>query len=167
MSQQYGWDKTQSTWHVDVDGLGRYAVYRMRKRGPYAAFLNGERIMDESVHSDAEVVKRKIETRIEKNLDKPKSKLREIGRANFLDAAVEQERKVQVGTVDLTPTWGEILPILLEFAERGNAEQRETARTELTKMATAADAYNAMQKELNKQIGLGKVAMMELGSGKA
>jgi len=63
------WNKTHSTWHTDVDKVGRYAVWRMGKRKPYAAYLNGERIMSESVSSNVEVVKRYVETRIEKALD--------------------------------------------------------------------------------------------------
>jgi len=73
------------------------------------------------------------------------------------------ERKVQIGTVNMAPTWGEYLPTLLDFHAHGNVEQRETAHKELTKMATAADAYNAMQMELTKAITLSTVALMELG----
>jgi len=83
------WDKTQSTWHTDVDNVGRYAVRRMDKRKPYAAYLNNERIMSESVHSDAEIVKRAVETRIEKAFDIAKTKLldADVRRTELISAA--------------------------------------------------------------------------------
>ncbi len=46
-------------------------------------------------------------------------------------------------TVDLTPTWREILPALLAIFESGD---RRTAIDELTKMAGAADRYIALAK---------------------
>lgn len=57
--------------------------------------------------------------------------------------------KKLVEVIDLTPTWGEMVPILMALLE-GNAEQHATAHMELTKMATCADAYNAMvRKSMN------------------
>lgn len=52
--------------------------------------------------------------------------------------------KVQVGTVDLTPLWSELLPMMLEIYHTGNDGQRDTLRAEFQKMARAADAYNVM-----------------------
>jgi hypothetical protein len=51
--------------------------------------------------------------------------------------------KKLVEVIDLTPTWGEMVPVLITLLE-GNFEQRDLARTELVKMATCADTYNAM-----------------------
>ncbi len=48
-----------------------------------------------------------------------------------------------VTTVDITPTWREILPALLAIFESGD---RRTAIDELTKMAGAADRYIALVK---------------------
>lgn len=44
--------------------------------------------------------------------------------------------------IDATPTWSEILPVLLAGAEHGVA----TAREELHRMARLADAYVAAKK---------------------
>jgi hypothetical protein len=46
--------------------------------------------------------------------------------------------------VDLTPMWREILPALLALLE--NANTRQTALDELSKMAGAADRYIALVK---------------------
>ena len=46
-------------------------------------------------------------------------------------------------TIDLTPTWSEILPALLAIYEHGD---RQTAVDELRKMAKLADLYNEMVK---------------------
>jgi hypothetical protein len=50
---------------------------------------------------------------------------------------------VQTQTVDLTPTWREVLPALLAIFESGD---RRTAIDELSKMAGAADRYIALVK---------------------
>jgi hypothetical protein len=147
------WDKTQNTWHVDVGKVGRYSVQpvglHVRGRGRlYGAFLNNERIAGVPSDHDVEAVKHHVEERIET--------ARRIN-AEFAGT------KVQVGTVDMTPTWGEVLSILLDFHAFGNIQQRDTAHRELVKMASAADSYNAMQREIKKQIALGKVALTELG----
>jgi len=44
--------------------------------------------------------------------------------------------------IEATPTWAEILPLLLAGAENGSAE----ARAELLRMARIADAYIAARK---------------------
>ncbi len=51
-----------------------------------------------------------------------------------------------VETVDLTPTWREILPLLFHLFESGSDEQREMAESEFEKMAGAADRYIALAK---------------------
>lgn len=58
------WDKTQSTWHTDVDKVGRYSVQRLGKRQPFAAFLNGKRIAGVPESTSQDVIKRDIERRI-------------------------------------------------------------------------------------------------------
>ncbi len=50
------------------------------------------------------------------------------------------------GTIDMTPTWRGMLPLLLELYENSNATGRQTAISELRRMADAADAYNASLK---------------------
>lgn len=42
-------------------------------------------------------------------------------------------------TIDLTPTWQAVLPILLAALEDGTAEGKKIAREELHRMAKAAD----------------------------
>lgn len=58
----------------------------------------------------------------------------------------DESDKVQVGTVDLTPTWSGILPALLAVLEDGNAEGKKIAKDELKKMAKVADMYVENQK---------------------
>lgn len=48
--------------------------------------------------------------------------------------------------VDVTPTWAEILPVLLLLLERGDAVGRETATDELGRMARIADEAVSAQK---------------------
>lgn len=48
----------------------------------------------------------------------------------------------QIGTIDLTPSWVAILPVLIELIENSSPEGRRTAVAELNKMARAADAFN-------------------------
>jgi hypothetical protein len=48
-----------------------------------------------------------------------------------------------VGTIDLTPTWAAVLPILIAALEDGTDEGRKLAKLELASMAKAADLYNA------------------------
>ena len=55
----------------------------------------------------------------------------------------KQPLKRQVGTIDLTPTWRGVLPMLLAGIENGTPESRKIAIEELQKMAEAADLYNA------------------------
>jgi hypothetical protein len=44
-----------------------------------------------------------------------------------------------MNTIDLTPTWAEILPALLLLLSNGTLEGRETAERELERMAALAD----------------------------
>ena len=43
-------------------------------------------------------------------------------------------------TIDLTPTWGEMVHIILTLLEYGDAEARRVAIIELHKMAAVADS---------------------------
>lgn len=49
-------------------------------------------------------------------------------------------------TIDLTPTWAAVLPVLLAAIENGTDEGRRMAREELARMAQAADKYNELSK---------------------
>lgn len=52
----------------------------------------------------------------------------------------------KAGTIDLTPTWISLVGTFLVLYENGTTEQRDFVNAELTKMATAADLYNASVK---------------------
>ena len=45
-------------------------------------------------------------------------------------------------TIDATPTWSAVLPMLLMVLERGTEQGKHDAREELKRMARAADAAN-------------------------
>jgi hypothetical protein len=53
----------------------------------------------------------------------------------------------QVKTFDMTPTWEGILSWYLEVLTSGNKEGKDIAKTELNRMARAADNCNAIVKE--------------------
>lgn len=48
-------------------------------------------------------------------------------------------------TIDLTPTWTSITPLIITGIQRGGAEAQEAMREELMKMAGLADAYVRQQ----------------------
>jgi hypothetical protein len=50
-------------------------------------------------------------------------------------------------TIDLTPTWAGVMPILLEAYEHGEPEGRKIAREELMRLAQSMDEVNARSKE--------------------
>tara|TARA_R110001599_G_scaffold243832_1_gene443763 strand:- start:229 stop:402 length:174 start_codon:yes stop_codon:yes gene_type:complete len=53
-------------------------------------------------------------------------------------------------TVDITPTWEALLPVLIRVATQGEtAEAQEGAMSELLRMARACDEMNAKAKEDN------------------
>ena len=54
--------------------------------------------------------------------------------------------KVQMA-IELTPTWVEVLPILIDAIEH-NASSRNTAKVELQRMARLADAYGEAVKQI-------------------
>lgn len=51
-----------------------------------------------------------------------------------------------MATVDFTPTWQAVLPILLAVIESGSDQGRADAKAELLHMAKLADAYVAEHK---------------------
>lgn len=59
-----------------------------------------------------------------------------------VEAVQQLPLKREVRTVDLTPTWRGILPLILTAIEHGSHEGRQIALDELNRMADAADAYN-------------------------
>lgn len=55
-----------------------------------------------------------------------------------------------VKTIDITPTWSEILPLILMALDSGKADGVKTAIGELNRMAECADRWNNHVKELGK-----------------
>lgn len=48
-------------------------------------------------------------------------------------------KKTKIGTIDLTPTWKAILPVLLHALADGSPLGQRLAKEELTRMAALAD----------------------------
>lgn len=46
-------------------------------------------------------------------------------------------------TINITPTWAEVLPLLLTAVRDAGIEGRKAAHSELIRMAQAADRWNA------------------------
>ena len=61
-------------------------------------------------------------------------------------ADAENPATVAVRTIDATPTWAAILPLLRAAIENGTPEGRRIAWEELARMAQAADNWNASAK---------------------
>jgi hypothetical protein len=57
-----------------------------------------------------------------------------------------------VETMDCTPTWSGILPLYLSILEDNSSKQnaKDSARAEIKRMATIADAYNDTRKHLKE-----------------
>lgn len=49
-------------------------------------------------------------------------------------------------TIDMTPTWAALMPILLAAVEDGTEEGKRIARAELTRLAHTVDAMNERAK---------------------
>lgn len=49
------------------------------------------------------------------------------------------KEKTHIGTIDMTPTWVGVLPMLLAAYENGSAKGRAIALEELQRMAKLAD----------------------------
>lgn len=45
-------------------------------------------------------------------------------------------------TIDITPSWADLLPLFLAVIRDGNAEGQQTITAELRRMAQAADLWN-------------------------
>lgn len=74
-----------------------------------------------------------------------------------LDAAMADHPEIKrAGTIDLTPTWTGVLPIIIYALENGTEEGKRMAKLELKTMAEAADRYNASVKERGLTSILGK-----------
>lgn len=52
-------------------------------------------------------------------------------------------------TIDMTPTWESLLPAMLAVLENGSFDAKQDIRSELKKMAKAADMQVAAEKERN------------------
>lgn len=51
-------------------------------------------------------------------------------------------------TIDYTPTWLGILPVLIEMINNGNKEQKEYVISELKRLCIIADKVNIMKTNL-------------------
>ena len=49
------------------------------------------------------------------------------------------ENLMETRTENCPPTWSGMMPVYFEWIERGNDQQRDIARAELTRLAAAAD----------------------------
>lgn len=54
--------------------------------------------------------------------------------------------KKKIRIIDITPTWEDILPILITLLNDGDKHGRAHARVELQRMAQLADKYVALNK---------------------
>ncbi len=55
-------------------------------------------------------------------------------------------------TIDCTPTWSAVLPVLLEVMINGKEEGKKASREELEKMARTADLAVKLNKEATNEI---------------
>ena len=68
---------------------------------------------------------------------------------NFMGQGKGKYEGVQ--TVDVTPTWESLVPTFINIIRDGKREALKGAEEELKRMAWAADQYNLMVKEGNKE----------------
>lgn len=52
----------------------------------------------------------------------------------------------QIGTVNITPTWSAIVPVLIAVLEDGTPEGKKMAKEEIQRMAMLLDLINAERK---------------------
>lgn len=69
---------------------------------------------------------------------------------------MEKEHKVlykgkMVTTIDTTPTWESVLPLLFEFLQSDKPQVVANAKAEITRMAKTLDQYNAEAKKKAKE----------------
>jgi len=57
------------------------------------------------------------------------------------------EQKTKIGTIDITPTWESLIPVLVPLAAEGNV----TAMNELRKLARIVDTHIANLKALRDE----------------
>ena len=67
--------------------------------------------------------------------------------ADMADLKLAGPPATHVRTIDMTPTWAGILPVLLLCVENSSPEGAQIAREELLRMAKLADLYVASQTE--------------------
>lgn len=60
----------------------------------------------------------------------------------------------ELKTIDLTPTWGALLPALVAVSSDGTEEGRRSAHLELRRMAYAADRWNEIVPQLVAALNL-------------
>jgi hypothetical protein len=76
--------------------------------------------------------------------------------------------KRQTGTLDITPTWHGIMPLLTEVALNGTSpEGRDTARAELTRLAKIADASREVVDALSALVDQADVESPETARARA
>lgn len=61
---------------------------------------------------------------------------------NYCVKHSEQPMKVQVDTIDMTPTWTRLLPLFDQVINDGTPNAKTILKAELRTMAKAADLYN-------------------------
>ena len=57
--------------------------------------------------------------------------------------------EIEMKTIDMTPTWESLLPVMLAVLENGSFDAKRDIRSELNRMAKAADMQVAAEKERN------------------
>ena len=57
--------------------------------------------------------------------------------------------EIEMETIDITPTWKSLLPVMLAVLENGSLESKRDIRSELQRMAHAADLQVQLEKERN------------------
>jgi len=55
--------------------------------------------------------------------------------------------------IDMTPTWSDVLPLMVEVIRNGEYEGVKIVKEELQRMAKAADLWNAEAKAENENGG--------------
>jgi hypothetical protein len=57
--------------------------------------------------------------------------------------------EIEMETIDITPTWRSLLPVMLAVLENGSFESKREIRSELQRMAHAADLQVQLEKDRN------------------
>jgi len=65
---------------------------------------------------------------------------------------VNQLREKPLKVVDITPTWVDVLPMMLLALEQGSDEGKTIAKEELLRMAKAADQANNIKPAIEKAL---------------